>query len=139
MTEILFSSEDWYKPNGNNEWSFGSDQDTTEAFVADAFQDLFLKIRYIKWGDKRDPFSFAFGNYNQVTLGHGILMLNYDNNSEFPAVRKVGLSLSAKGAGYGFEMVGEDFSHTPEPGNRRPWHYPFSWACLHGYIYRGRP
>jgi hypothetical protein len=106
----LFSSEDWYKPNGNNEWSFGSDQDTTEAFVADAFQDLFLKIRYIKWGDKRDPFSFAFGNYNQVTLGHGILMLNYDNNSEFPAVRKVGLSLSAKGAGYGFEMVGEDFS-----------------------------
>ena len=106
----LFDPDDWYKPAGNNEWSFGTDQDDTQDIVSDAFGDLFLKIRYLKWGRQRDPFYFAFGNYNGVNLGHGILMNDYNNNSEFPAVRKVGLNLGAYGKRKDIEVVGEDFS-----------------------------
>ena len=106
----LFDPADWYKPEGNNEWSFGTDQNNTGDIVNDAFGDLFLKIRYLKWGKQRDPFYFAFGNYTGIDLGHGILVNDYNNNSEFPAVRKVGLNLGAYGEGMDFEMVTEDLS-----------------------------
>lgn len=110
----LFDPADWYKPEGNNEWSFGTDQETTEAMISDAFHDLFLKIRYVKWGSPGDPFSFNIGNYKQVTLGHGILMRNYDNNHDFPAQRKVGLYVSARAKKTGVEAVGEDLSRPTE-------------------------
>ena len=106
----LFDPADWYKPEGNNEWSFGTDQNSALDIVNDAFGDLFLKIRYLKWGKQRDPFYFAFGNYTGIDLGHGILINDYNNNSEFPAVRKVGLNLGAYGDRMDFEMVTEDLS-----------------------------
>ncbi|MDC7219055.1 MAG: hypothetical protein PQJ59_03880 [Spirochaetales bacterium] len=106
----LFDPEDWYRPEGNYEWSFGTDQEDNDEIIEDLFQDLFLKIRYLKWGKQRDPFYFAFGSYSNVRLGHGILMNNYENNSEFPAVRKVGLNMGAYGEKADIEIVGEDFS-----------------------------
>ncbi|MCK5674750.1 MAG: FecR domain-containing protein, partial [Spirochaetales bacterium] len=89
----LFDWNDWYQPEGNNEWSFGFDQDGNKDIVLDAFSDLFLKIRYIEWGKQRDPFFFKVGNINSVTLGHGILMKNFANDANFPAIRRVGLNL----------------------------------------------
>ncbi|MBN2626860.1 MAG: FecR domain-containing protein [Spirochaetales bacterium] len=106
----LFDPGDWYKPEGNNEWSFGTDQDNQADMVADIFGDLFLKIRYLKYGRQRDPFYFNFGNYSRVNLGHGILMNNYENNSEFPAIRKVGLNMGFYGSRAALELVGEDLS-----------------------------
>jgi hypothetical protein len=106
----LFDPDDWYKPEGNYEWSFGTDQSDTLDIINDAFGDLFLKIRYLRWGEQRDSFYFAFGNYNRVRLGHGIIMNNYENNSEFPSIRKVGLNMGSYGEKMDFELVGEDFS-----------------------------
>lgn len=107
----LLDPSDWYHPEGNNEWSFGSDQGNTKEIASDLFSDLFLKIRYIEWGQQRDPFYFSFGNYSGKNLGHGILVKNYNNNNDFPTVRKVGLNLGAYGESHDFELIGEDFSN----------------------------
>jgi hypothetical protein len=93
----LFDPADWYKPAGNSEWSFGMDQDwQNEPLVAvqDFFTDLTLKIRYVTWGEQgQDDTYFKIGNLNDMTIGHGILMRNYANDVDFPAVRRVGLNL----------------------------------------------
>lgn len=88
----VFDPDDWYQPEGNNEWSFGSDQDTVAEAAEDALKDLVLKIRYIEYGDNRDPFFLKVGNVNGITLGHGILMNRFANDTDFPAIRRVGLN-----------------------------------------------
>jgi hypothetical protein len=111
-TNDLFDPNDWYKPAGNdNEWSFGTDQDWQNeplASTQDVLQDLFLKIRYIQWGEQRDPFYFKFGNLNNMTIGHGTLMEDYANDIDFPAVRQLGLNFGIDGGGIGMEGVVND-------------------------------
>lgn len=104
----LFDPDDWYEPEGNNEWSFGSDQGDIEDFAIDFLTDLFLKIRYIEWGEQRDPFFFKIGNINSVTLGHGILMRDFANDMDFPAIRRIGLNLGIDNGKRGFETVVND-------------------------------
>ena len=104
----LFEPDDWYKPEGNNEWSFGADQDEVEDIALDFLSDLFLKIRYVEWGKQRDPFFFKIGNLNNMTLGHGILMKNFANDANFPAIRRVGLNLGFDAGGFGLESVVND-------------------------------
>ncbi len=101
----LFEPSSWYKPAENNEWSFGTDQDTAQDIAFDIFNDLFLKIEYIQWGDNGDDFYLKFGNLNNMTIGHGILMRNFSNNFEFPAVRKVGINTGLFLENFGFEAV----------------------------------
>jgi hypothetical protein len=104
----LFDPNDWYHPEGNNEWSFGSDQTDVEDIAMDFLSDLFLKIRYIQWGEQRDPFFFKIGNINSVTLGHGILMQDFANDMDFPAIRRIGLNLGVDNGKRGFETVVND-------------------------------
>ncbi len=106
----LFDPDDWYRPQGDNEWSFGVDQEGYEDIALDALSDLFLKIRYIEWGKQRDPFFFKVGNINSVTLGHGILMKDFANDANFPAIRRVGLNLGIVGDKAGFENVVNDLA-----------------------------
>lgn len=106
----LFNQEDWYHPQGNNEWSFGSDQKEYKDIAMDILSDLVLKIRYIKWGQQRDPFFFKVGNINRVTLGHGILMKNFANDANFPAIRRVGLNLGFDTGNFGLETVANDLA-----------------------------
>ena len=101
----LFEPSSWYKPAENNEWSFGTDQDTAQDIAFDILNDLFLKIEYIQWGDNGDDFYLKFGNLNNMTIGHGILMRNFSNNFEFPAVRKVGINTGIFLENFGFEAV----------------------------------
>lgn len=113
----MFEPDDWYKPKGNNEWSFGFDQDQSGeplenawAFTTDFVGDLALKIKYLEWGSQRDPFFVKVGNLNTMTLGHGLLMRNYANDTEFPAVRRVGLSTGLDFGTVGFEALTNDLA-----------------------------
>ncbi len=114
----LFDPNDWYHPDGNDEWSFGTDQVAIEDIAMDILSDFFLKIRYIEWGQQRDPFFFKVGNINNMTLGHGILMRDFSNDADFPTVRKVGLNLGAEGKAVGFETVIDDLAKPEIFGGR---------------------
>jgi hypothetical protein len=101
----MFDSSQFYRPAGNDEWSFGSDQGTWQEGLLDAIDDLFLKIRYVEWGEQRDPFFFKIGNLNDITIGHGSIMRDYANDADFPAVRKIGLNLGLDGKKGGLEAM----------------------------------
>ncbi len=122
----MMDPNDWYKPNGNNEWSFGFDQgDDWWAITGDVVTDLALKIKYIQWGDLRDPFFFKVGNVNDFTVGHGLIMRNYANDSDFPAVRRVGVNLGLDFTKFGFETVVNDLAE-PEIFGARLYTRPFA-------------
>ncbi len=133
---VIYSSNvldpaDWYRPNGNNEWSFGFDKSTFVDGAKDFLTDLMLKINYIEWGKQRDPFFFKIGNLNDMTLGHGVLMRNFANNADFPAVRRVGLNLGLDFKSAGIETVVNDLANPEIFGGRfylRPFGKTFPLA-----------
>lgn len=100
--------DNFYWPEDNDEWSFGTDQTDWQDIILDVLDDLFLKIRYIEWGKQRDPFFFKFGNLNNITVGHGTIMRNYANDTDFPAVRRIGLNLGIDSTKLGFEAMVND-------------------------------
>ncbi len=134
----LFDPDDWYKPEGNNEWSFGTDKkfsssnkvDEWTARAQDFLTDLFLKIRYVEWGKQRDPFFFKIGNLNDMTLGHGLIMKNFANDADFPSIRRVGLNLGIDSGKVGFEAVVNDLAD-PEIFGGRFYVRPF-WKLALG-------
>jgi len=114
----LFDPTSWYKPAGNNEWSFGTDQTELGPILLDIMSDLFLKIKYIQWGDNGDDFYLKFGNLDNMTIGHGILMYNFANNTEFPAIRKVGINTGLNFDYFGLEAVLDDAANPTIFGGR---------------------
>lgn len=117
----LFDPSDWYHPEGNDEWSFGSGLWQSDPFTAflDALKDTALKIKYIEFGQQlEDPFFFKVGNLESLTIGHGLLMRNYRNNTEFPAVRRVGFNLGVDLGGLGFEALVNDLASPRLFGSR---------------------
>lgn len=118
----LFDPDDWYKPSGNSEWSFGTDigwKDNTVAALLDATRDLALKIRYLEYGNQQfDPFFFKVGNVNSFTIGHGLIMRNYANDSDFPATRHLGFNLGLDMQKWGFEILTNDLTQPEIIGGR---------------------
>lgn len=112
----LFDFDDWYRPAGNDEWSFGTDEEfageENEPLLRahDFARDLLLKIRYIEFGAQRDPFFFKIGNLSGLTLGHGSIVRDYANDTDFPAVRRIGLNLGIDRAGGGLELLANDLA-----------------------------
>lgn len=104
----MFDPEDWYHPNGNDEWSFGLDQPDLWSGIADGVSDVFLKIKYFEWNDQRDPFFFKVGNLNDITIGHGLIMRDFANDAYFPAIRRVGLNVGLDLGKIGFEYMVND-------------------------------
>jgi len=117
----LFNRSQWYKPEGNDEWSFGMDYDWQEEPL-EAFQDtlvdLSLKIQYLEWGEQRDSFYLKLGNLHNMTIGHGTIMKNFANDLDFPAVRRVGINFGIDKQKYGFEGVVNDFARPEIFGGR---------------------
>ncbi len=112
-TSNFLNPEDWYKPAGNDEWSFGTDKKyhgNAIAIVQDILIDLILKFKYIELGDNRDPFFFQLGNVTSMTLGHGILIRGYANDADFPAIRRIGLNLGVNLGGFKFQGLINDFA-----------------------------
>lgn len=104
----MFDPQDWYHPAGNDEWSFGFDQTGVANTVVDAVTDTFLKIKYIELNDQRDPFFIKLGNLDDITVGHGLIMRNFANDADFPAVRRVGFNIGVDLGKIGFEYMVND-------------------------------
>ncbi len=130
--EDMLDPSTWYRPEGNNEWSFGTDQDGWEEIALDAVNDLFLKIRYLQWGDNRDPFFFKFGNLDNFTIGHGSIMRKYANDSNFPTERKIGLNLGVNKEKGGLELMVNDAAD-PEIFGFRAYTRPFAPGAKLGF------
>lgn len=56
----------------------------------DEGKDLIEKIYYLRWAHKGDPVYLKAGALDDVTLGYGLLVKNYSNAMQYPAVRRVG-------------------------------------------------
>jgi hypothetical protein len=54
------------------------------------------------------------GNLEDMTLGHGLIMRNYANDTDFPAVRRLGFETGLDTRGGGFELVANDLT---DPNN----------------------
>lgn len=112
-TENLFDPSDWYRPRGNDEWSFGMEYWREKEYVdglVDAATDIVLKFKYLEYGDRDvDNFYFKVGNLNSFTLGQGLLMQNYANDIDFPVVRRIGFQMGADFNSWGFEGMVNDF------------------------------
>lgn len=120
-TSDLFDPETWYRPEGNNEWSFGAEHwaDDPLEGAQDFLRDTALKIRYIEYGTPMvDPFYLKVGNLSTMTLGHGILMRNFANDSDFPAVRRVGFNSGFDAGSWGLEAVINDLGEPEILGGR---------------------
>jgi len=114
----LFSTGSWYHPRGNNEWSFGTDQSGWQDVISDIWTDLWLKIRYVEYGDAEfDPFYFKLGNLNTMSLGHGALVYQFANDFDFPAVRRLGFNMGYENT-FGFEVMVDDLSRPALMGLR---------------------
>ncbi len=126
----MFDPADWYRPRGNDEWSFGTDigwsENTIEA-AKDAASDLFLKIRYLQIGEQRDKFYLKVGNLDNMTIGHGILMRNYANDTDFPSIRRIGVNTGFDFGVIGLEGVVNDLAE-PEIFGGRFYLRPFGTA-----------
>ena len=111
----MFDPADWYQPAGNNEWSFGTDPafgDDWPARIGDAIHDLVLKIKGLEINQLRDPFHLKLGSLSSFSLGHGMLVSNYANDSDFPAIRKIGLELGLDTGAFGLELLTDDLATT---------------------------
>lgn len=104
----LFDPDEWYQPEGNNEWSFGTDQGDPQAALADFATDVALKIRYIQYRDQGDPFFLKMGNLRSFTIGQGLLMRDYANDTDFPAVRRLGFNIGIDRTAWGLEALVND-------------------------------
>ncbi|MGD0727111.1 MAG: FecR family protein [Spirochaetia bacterium] len=114
----MFNPSDYYRPAGNREWSFGTDQHSTLAAVQDFAVDLLLKIKYIEWGQQRDPFFLKVGSLNDITIGHGLLMRDFANDADFPSVRRIGVNLGLDFGGFGLEAMVNDAADPEVFGGR---------------------
>lgn len=120
-TNNLFDSSSWYQPAGNNEWSFGFDYWETDplAGAIDFAKDLALKIRYVEYGNRWvDPFYFNIGNLSTMTIGHGAIMRNFANDSDFPSIRRIGLNTGFEADKWGMEFVVNDLAQPDIFGTR---------------------
>jgi Predicted membrane protein len=128
-TANLFDPNDWYKPGGNDEWNFGYQSFAAGDYLAgaaDLGRDLALKLKYFEYGAQyRDPFYVKAGNLEGITLGHGLLMRSYANDTEFPSLRRLGFNMGLDVDKGGFELVANDLA-APEIFGGRVFFRPIS-------------
>ena len=69
-----------------------------------SWQAILSKIKYLRWGTKGDkPVYFKIGQIDDATLGHGFIMYGYNNNMNFPNVKKFGIAFDLDLDYVGFE------------------------------------
>lgn len=121
-TKDIFDPSTWYHPAGNDEWSFGTDVSFGDNWYnrgMDFLSDLALKIKYIEIGRQSfDPFYLKVGSLKTMTIGHGSLMLNFANDADFPAIRKIGLNTGVTLGPIGLEAIVDDLSDPGVVGGR---------------------
>lgn len=109
----FMAQDDRYKPAGNDEWDFGRnvDQDRhRDVARKDFLRDLALKLYFIEYGHPGDTFFINAGNIRELSIGHGSLMYKYANDTDFPALRRVGVHLGMNTSIGGFELMSADLA-----------------------------
>jgi len=89
------------------------------------FSDYLSLIRYVRYGTKHEPLFIKLGALDYYTLGHGSIMMQYNNSPTFDA-RKIGLVLDADFGKFGFESIYSKFGEAGVVGVRgyvRPLQY----------------
>lgn len=81
------------------------------------FSDYLSIIRYVRYGQKRDPLYIRLGALDYATLGHGSILYLYNNSPSFDS-RKTGLAFDADFNEYGFESVYGNFGGSGLIGGR---------------------
>ena len=128
----LFNPSTWYEPGGNNEWDFGARYWGTNTFkaVMDVAADLVLKVKYLEYGQPlEDPFFVKIGNLHDLTIGHGLIMRNYRNDSDFPSIRRTGVNTGIDFGRFGFEALANDLP-VPEVFGARLYFRPIKNSKL---------
>lgn len=115
----LMDPSDWYRPEGNDEWSFGSDKDDLAGILWDINKDLWLKIKFLEYGDPLwDPFYIHVGNLSNMTMGHGSLIKDYNNNVNFPSQRLTGINTGVSLGAIKLQALVDDTSDASIAGAR---------------------
>jgi len=121
-TKDLFNPNDWYRPAGNYEWSFGTDPTFGNDWLArikDFGIDLGLKIKYLEINRPGiDPWYLKVGSLNTMTLGLGTLMRGFANDQDFPAIRRIGFNAGFDLGGFVLETVLDDVTKPQVVGGR---------------------
>ncbi|MBK8945850.1 MAG: hypothetical protein IPM32_11355 [Ignavibacteriae bacterium] len=73
--------------------------------------DYLSLIRYVRYGQKSDPFYLRLGALDFATIGHGSIMYLYNNSPSFDS-RKVGLEFNIDFNFYGVEAVYSTFAES---------------------------
>jgi len=131
-TKDLFDPTSWYAPGGNNEWSFGTEYwgDDTWLALKDTAADIILKVKYLEYGQPLDdPFFVKVGNLKNLTMGHGLILRNYRNDSDFPSIRRTGINTGIDFGGFGFEALANDLP-VPEIFGARLYFRPIKSSKL---------
>ncbi len=79
--------------------------------------DYLSIIRYIRYGLKNDPVFIKLGALDYYTLGHGTIMLHYNNSPTYDA-RRIGLVTDIDFGKFGFESLYGNFAETGVFGMR---------------------
>lgn len=86
---------------------FGKDGLRKENF--NETSDYLSIIRYIRYGNKKDPLFVKVGAIDGYTLGHGSIVYMYNNSPSFDS-RKIGVVLDVNAGNWGFESIYSDLS-----------------------------
>lgn len=120
-SDDLFNPSSWYQPGGNNEWDFGTQywgSNTLEA-IKDTAADIILKVKYLEFGQPlEDPFFVKVGNLHDLTIGHGLIMRDYRNDTDFPSIRRIGVNTGIDFGAVGFEALANDLPSAELVGAR---------------------
>jgi hypothetical protein len=79
--------------------------------------DYLSVIRYLRYGQKKDPVFVKIGAIDYYTLGHGSMIYLYNNSPSFDS-RKIGLAVDVDLGKYGVESIYSDFSQAGVLGIR---------------------
>ena len=100
----------YFDDEGNlhrDNWDFSDSENS--------FKTIVDKIHYIRWGTPIDDFYFRFGALSKVSLGHGSLVNNYSNVTDFPNYRRKGFTFNYKFSKVLLKFVHSDFKEFRSP------------------------
>ena len=100
----------YFDENGelySKNWNFTSSKSTLQTIVD--------KIYYVRWGQPEDDMYFRIGSLPTITLGHGSLVSNYSNSTDYPRVRRTGFNFKKKINNYTLEIIHSNLKNIFEP------------------------
>lgn len=90
--------------------------------------DYLSIIRYIRYGQKKEPVFIKVGSIDYYTLGHGSIVFAYNNSPSFDN-RKLGFAIDLEFDKFGFESIYSSFAEAGVVG-LRGYTKPFQFTSL---------